>query len=371
MVRLKLYEYQAKKILSQNGIPIPKGEVASKIEEIVELWKKLGPDVVLKAQVRVAGRGKAGGIIKVSTMDEAINVAKKLLGSTIKGEKVYKLLVEKGVNVKSELYLAVVLDRSERCFTILGSKMGGVEIEELAKRHPGAVFRIRIPPLEGLMPHHVRALRKKIGLNEDLSETYVDIACKLYDVALKYECTLVEINPLALTMENKLIALDSKMILDNNALYRTEVLLSQHSVKLDVSKRNFNYVRLEGDIGVIGNGAGLTMATMDLISYFGGKPGCFLDIGGGASAERVREALTLLDGEGFKTVFMNILGGITRCDEVARGIVEAKKSLGIKNLVIRLSGTNELEGRMILKKAGIPVYSNMEDAAEKAVQLGG
>ncbi len=362
---MKLYEYEAKQTFRRYGIGVPKGRVAVSPEEAKAAAVEIGLPVVLKSQVLVAGRGKAGGILFADTAEDAYRIGAKLIGSTIKGLRVEKVLVEEKLKVERELYLSIVVDRAERCATILHSPVGGVDIEELAREMPEKILRVRVNPLVGLQPYHLRRISAKSALDGESRKALADVVSKMYRIFVDYDCMLVESNPLALTGRG-LVALDSRMIVDDNALYRHPEFSGR------IVERRFSYVELKGDIAVIGNGAGLTMATMDLIAHYGGSPACFLDIGGGAKAETVRDALKLaLSRPGVKVVFMNILGGITRCDEVARGIVSALDALKGRPMVVRLAGTNEEEGLKILREAGISAYREMDPAAQEAVKLAG
>lgn len=376
---MKLYEYEGKRLFSGHGIPVPEFEVVSTPEEARSAAEKLGGKVVVKAQVLVAGRGKAGGVKLADTPEEAEEHARKMLGSKIKGERVEKVMISKAVDILKELYLSVIIDRSFGAPVILVSPEGGVDIEELARTKPERILKVVVDPVLGLKSYHLKRAASFLELDAEAAKQAQSIIKELYEVFTRYDCELAEINPLVLTPENRLAAIDSKVIIDDNALYRHPEL--SRDLERDMSyyeaearKMGFSYVELEGgNIGVLCNGAGLTMATMDAVLVLGGKPANFLDIGGGARAERVERAISLLlQHPKAKVVFVNILGGITRCDEVARGIVGALKSAGVeKKMVVRLKGTNEEEGRRILKEAGIYALDEMDDAARKAVELAG
>jgi succinyl-CoA synthetase beta subunit len=375
---MRLYEYEGKKIFSDYGIPVPEGEVASNPDEVVNKSIKIGFPVVLKAQVLVGGRGKAGGIKLARTPEESKEYAEKIFREGVKGVPVRKILVEKAVNIIREYYLSLTIDRSSRKYVYLASSEGGVDIEEIAAKKPEAIIRVYIDPLVGLSDYHLRYLSEGLGLSGEQAKQLQTIAKALYKIMFDYDADLVEINPLALT-DKGLVALDSKITIDDNALYRHKDL--EESLSKDprefteeeviAKKHGFSFVSLDGDIGIIGNGAGLTMASLDLVAYFGGKPANFLDIGGGARADRVKAALTLLlKDPRIKVIFINVYGGITRCDEVARGIVEALNESSIKKpLVVRLVGTNEEEGRRILESAGIRYFTDDDEAAKYAVEL--
>ncbi len=331
----------------------------------------IGAPVVLKAQIPVGGRGKAGGIKLAASPDEAEKVAAELLGREIKGIRVERLLVVEAAEIRGEHYLGITLDRSRCAPVMIYSPEGGIEIEEVAKRKPEAVAREYIPPLEGPSPFRLRRLFRIAppDLRKDLSR----IALRLYELFREYEATLVEINPLA-EIPGGLLPLDAKVIIDEDHTPDPKFAEFEEEASLDSTEAaareaGFSYVRLEGDIGVIGNGAGLVMATLDLVSQAGGKPACFLDIGGGARAERVKTALELVLGDQrVRAVFVNVFGGITRCDEVARGLIEGGRGTGVP-MVVRLTGTNEEEGRRILAQAGVRPVETMEEGAELVVSL--
>lgn len=367
---MKLLEWQGRELFSRHGIPVPQGEVSDTPEKAREVTERLGKPVVLKAQVPVGGRGKAGGIKLASSPGEAERIARELLGSSIKGCEIKKLLVVEAVEVRREHYLGITLDRARHAPVMIYSPNGGIEIEEVARQKPEAVGREHIPPLEGLSPFRLRRLFRIAPpeLRKDLSR----LATKLYELFVDYEATLVEINPLAET-PNGLLALDSKVIIDDDhsPSPKLEGLVEEFGDLDELAAREagFSYVKLDGDIGVIGNGAGLVMATLDLVSQAGGKPACFLDIGGGARAERVRKAVELvLSDPRVKAVFVNVFGGITRCDEVARGLVEGASGSQVP-IIVRLTGTNEPEGRAILREAGLEPVGTMEEGAKRAVEL--
>ncbi|MEZ0290470.1 MAG: ADP-forming succinate--CoA ligase subunit beta [Sulfolobales archaeon] len=375
---MRLYEYEGKKIFSEFGIPVPRGSIASSLDEVEIRVREIGFPAVLKAQVLVGGRGKAGGIKIVRSVDEAREVAQRMFSQGVKEVPVKKILVEEAVNIKKEYYLSLTIDRSARKYIYLASTEGGVDIEEIAATKPESIVREYIDPLIGLKSYHLRNLTERLSLDPESAKVLQNIAEALYKIAITYDADLVEINPLALT-DRGFVALDSKITIDDNSLFRHEDLAE--TLKTDpreftqeeviAREYGFSYVSLDGDIGVIGNGAGLTMASLDLIAHFGGRPANFLDIGGGARAERVKAALSLLLRDPrIKIVFINVYGGITRCDEVARGIVEALKETGVrKPLAVRLVGTREDEGRRILEEHGISYFTNDEEAARYAVEL--
>ncbi|PUA34345.1 MAG: succinate--CoA ligase subunit beta [Candidatus Terraquivivens tikiterensis] len=373
---MKLYEYEAKQLLSSYGIPVPEFGLAKTPEEAREIASRLGGKVVLKAQVLVAGRGKAGGIKFAESPQEAYEVAKGLLGMEIKGEKVNSLLVSKAVDIQRELYLSIVVDRSVGAASILASPEGGIDIEELAAKYPEKIVKVYVDPLVGLKAHHVRRVVGSMALSEEQKKALHDITLNLYRMFVELDCELAEINPLAVDRDGNLVPVDAKVIIDDNALFRRKEFAERASAELsefeaEAKKHGFSYVELDGDIGIIGNGAGLTMATMDVVKLYGGRPANFLDIGGGARADIVEKAASLLlMHPKVKVLFVNVLGGITRCDEVAKGLVNALTTYGKgKRLVVRLMGTNEDEGKRILNGAGISAFDSMEDAAKMAVEL--
>jgi len=372
---MKLYEYESKEIAARYGIPVPRGRVATSPEEAQQVARELGA-AVLKAQVLVGGRGLAGGVRVVEGPEEAYAIAERLLSSSIRGERVEKLLVEEKVCIGKELYLSLTVDRAARRVAYLVSEMGGVEIEELARKYPEKIHKIYVDPSVGYADYMAREALRALGLPWALLQDVANIMRAMYRIMVDYEAELVEFNPLALTCDGRLVALDAKIIVDDNSLYRHPELQGLYGRELSEYERRarelgFSYVELDGDIGVISNGAGLTMATMDSIFYYGGRPANFLDIGGGAHRDRVKEAVKLmLTHPRPRVLLVNIYGGITRCDEVARGIVEAIREVGVsKPIVVRLIGTNEEEGQKILRESGIEAYTEMDDAVRMAVEL--
>jgi succinyl-CoA synthetase beta subunit len=377
---LKLLEYQAKDIFRKFDIPIPRGGVAENPKEARDVAEKLGP-VAIKAQLPVGGRGKAGGIVFADCPEEAEKIAEELLGSKIKDLEIKKVLVEEKLNIKEELYLGVTVDRRNRSFVVLASSEGGIDIEEVAAETPEKIVKQLVDPLLGLRDYHCRSVAKRLGYSGRKMNALATFIKKLYTVAFEMDAELTEINPLALT-EDGFIAADARLNVDNNALFRhpeigelqQESELSEFSVReLEARALGLTYVELDGNIGIIGNGAGLTMATLDSVTLLGGKPATFLDLGGGASSERIETAVTfVVKDPRVRAVFVNILGGITRCDDTARGIIETRKRLGSeKPVVVRMMGTNEEEGRGLLMEAGIDTLDTMEEAAERAVALAG
>ncbi|MEM0031057.1 MAG: ADP-forming succinate--CoA ligase subunit beta [Desulfurococcaceae archaeon] len=372
---MRLYEYEAKEIASRYGIPIPRGKIARSPDEAFAIASELGSSVV-KAQVLVGGRGLAGGVKIASTPGEAREIASKLIGSNIRGVKVDFVLIEEKICVSKELYLSLTVDRAARKPVFLASEMGGVEIEELARKYPSRIQRIYVDPEVGYSEYMSRVVLSALKLPWGIIGELSSIMRAMYKIMVDYDAELVEFNPLAYTCEGKLIALDAKLIIDDNSLHRHPDLQERYGRELSGFERKarelgFSYVELDGDIGVISNGAGLTMATMDSIFFYGGSPANFLDIGGGASRDKVKEAVKLmLSHPRPRVLLVNIFGGITRCDEVALGIVEAlKEASSRKPIVVRMLGTNEEEGRKILMEHGIDVYIEMDKAVQAAVDL--
>ena len=377
---MKLLEYQAKEIFRRYDIPTPRSEVAESPKGAREIAERLG-HVAIKAQLPVGGRGKAGGIKFAESPEEAEKIAGELLGSRIKDIEIRKVLVEERLDIKDELYLGVTVDRKNRCYVVLASSEGGVNIEEVAEETPKKIVKQLIDPLLGIRDYHCRSVAKRLGYPGREMNALAGLIRKLYRVAFEMDAELTEINPLALTEEG-FIAADARLNIDNNALFRhpniagiqREGELSEYSEREQAARAlGLTYVELDGDIGVIGNGAGLTMATLDSVTLLGGKPANFLDLGGGASPERIETAVTfVISDPRVKTVFVNILGGITKCDDTARGIIETRRRMGSEKLiVVRMMGTNEEEGKRLLEEAGIETLDTMEEAAERAVALTG
>jgi succinyl-CoA synthetase beta subunit len=377
--RLKLYEYEAKNILAKYGIATPPGALATSVNQVREIAARLRLPVVVKAQVLVAGRGKAGGILFANSVDEAEAGAEKLLGMKIKGLPIRSVWVEEKVQVKRELYFGITTDRFNRCNVAVASSIGGVDIEDVASETPEKVVKTRINPQLGLRSFQTRDIATKMGYRGDQLSDLGKTLERLYAAGMDNDAELIEMNPLTETAEGRFVAADARIIIDDNALFRHQdykkKLLEDESdispQEVEAINNDLAYVRLEGDIGVIGNGAGLVMATLDTIQYYGGKPANFLDVGGGAPSEKTALALKIvLSDPQVKTLFINILGGITRCDEVARGILAAKEKIGVTTpMVIRLVGTNEEEGKRILTEAGIHVLESMEEAAQQVVEM--
>ncbi|MCR4405138.1 MAG: ADP-forming succinate--CoA ligase subunit beta [Candidatus Acetothermia bacterium] len=374
---MKLQEYQGKELFKRVGIAVNEGRVATSPEEAEAIARALGFPVVIKAQVLVGGRGKAGGVKLAASPEETRAQAARILGMVIKGERVEKLLVARAAEIAQEFYLGITLDRAKRMPVMIFSPAGGMEIEEVAKARPEAIFRFHVHPLEGPHPYQIRNLLLRAGIDKGLQSQFASLFNKLYQAFTQYQANLVEINPLALTPAGELVAVDAKFIIDDDALPRLGELASWRDAGSEspqeraAREAGLNYVKLDGNIGIIGNGAGLVMATLDLVAALGGKPANFLDIGGGARAAQIEKALEIvLSDPQVEGLFLNIFGGITRCDEVARGLVEAWKKLQAKlPLVVRLTGTNEEEGRAILEAQGISPVREMEEGARRIVEL--
>ena len=378
---MKLHEYQSKRLFEKQGVPIPAGAVAATPQEARDAAKQLGGRVVVKSQVLVGGRGKAGGIKLADGPAEAEEHANAILGMRIKGLPVRKVLVDEAADIAQEIYLGIVVDRAARRPAMMASSEGGVEIEEVARVQPEAIKRVTIDPYLGLRSYQTLQLAKGIGLPKEQFRSFGRIAQGLYKAFTAYDASLAEINPLVVTGGGELVAVDGKMVIDDNALFRHPDLAEMRDVEaeapaeLEARQAGLSYVKLDGTIGCMVNGAGLAMATMDIIKHFGGSPANFLDIGGGAQAERVAAALRLiLEDESVEAVLFNIFGGITRCDEVARGILEAFEEVKPSvPLVARLVGTNEKEGRALLDASSYDLITaeTLADAAQQAVAAAG
>lgn len=374
---MKLNEYRSKRIFSENGIPIPKGELAAHPSKVREIAEKAAFRVVIKAQVLVGGRGKAGGVKVASSPAEAEKHAADILGMHIKGIPVRHVLVDEAIAAKGEVYLGVVVDRSKGMPTLMASSAGGVEVEQVAKETPEKIVRVAIDPALGLQPFQARGLAFGIGLDKKLVTEFAAVAMALYKVFVENDASLAEINPLFITKDDHLVAGDGKLIIDENALFRHPDLAQLRDVdeespaESQAREAGLSFVKLDGNIGCMVNGAGLAMATMDVIKFYGGEPANFLDIGGGAKAEKVTAALRIiLSDPNVKAVLLNIFGGITRGDEVARGIVQALKDVQTNvPMVARIVGTNAEEGRRILADAHMKTAESLEEGARMAVQI--
>jgi succinyl-CoA synthetase beta subunit len=372
---MKLHEYRSKQIFANYGIPIPSGRVAANAADAKQIAEELGGHVVIKSQILVGGRGKAGGIRLAKSPQQAEDLATKILGMEIKGLPVRKILVDEAASIETEIYLGITNDRSERKPVMMASSAGGVEIEQIAKETPDKIVKVHIDPLLGLRDYHVRDMAAGIDLPREHWRTFGQIGRGLWQAYLKSDATLAEINPLVITSQNRLLAVDGKMVLDDNALFRHPDLAEMRDVDVEpkaeteARKYSLSFIKLDGYIGCMVNGAGLAMATMDIIKLHGGKPANFLDIGGGASSEKVAAALRIiLSDANVKAVLFNIFGGITRGDEVARGILAALQEVKTDvPMITRLVGTNAEEGRQILSEANMITAETLVDAAKKAI----
>lgn len=372
---MKLHEYQSKQIFSKYGIPIPRGRVAATATEAKQIAEELGGRVVVKSQVLVGGRGKAGGIRLAKSAKEAEEVATQILGMEIKGLPVRKVLVDSAANIEQEIYLGITNDRSARRPVLMASAAGGVEIEEVARTNPEKIIKVHIDPLLGLRDYQARDIAIGIDLPKEYWRQFGDICQGLWRAYMECDATLAEINPLVIVKEKSLIALDGKMLLDDNALFRHPALAEMRDVdeeapaETEARKYDLSFIKLDGNIGCMVNGAGLAMTTMDIVKLFGGEPANFLDIGGGAGADKVAAAMRIiLSDKNVKVILFNVFGGITRCDEVAKGILAALKEVKPTiPMVVRLVGTNAEEGRILLAGAHMITAETLADAAKKSV----
>jgi len=374
---MKIHEYQAKEIFARYNIPVTKEVLCFTVDEASAATEKLGLPVVVKAQVLTGGRGKAGGVKLARSQGEAINAADQILGMDIKGYTVEKVLIAQGVKFSAEFYVGLTIDRNTKSVLFMVSSEGGVEIEEVAKDNPDAILKFPIDPDLGMTPFMARKIAFALFNDFSLVKQASVIFQQLYRIFLDTDASLVEINPLVLTSELNLLALDGKMNFDDNALFRQKEIYalnepSEDELKeIDAKEKGLTYIRLDGSIGCMVNGAGLAMATMDMIKYYGGSPANFLDIGGSSNPQKVIDAMNLiLSDKNVKVVMINIFGGITRCDDVARGLVSALNQIKVDiPIVVRLSGTNSKEGLEILKQAHLPIVETMTQAAQMAISL--
>ncbi|WP_141500791.1 ADP-forming succinate--CoA ligase subunit beta [Paenibacillus luteus] len=384
---MNIHEYQGKAVLKQYGVVVPEGKVAFSVDEAVEAAKALGtPVVVVKAQIHAGGRGKAGGVKVAKSIDEVRAYASEILGKVLvthqtgpEGKEVKRLLIEQGCDIKKEYYIGVVLDRGTGRVVIMASEEGGTEIEEVAEHSPEKIFKEIVDPAVGLQAFQARKLAYAINIPNELVNKTVKFMISLYTAFVEKDASIAEINPLVVTGDGQVIALDAKLNFDSNALYRHKDIVElrdleeEDAKEIEASKFDLSYIALDGNIGCLVNGAGLAMATMDIIKYYGGDPANFLDVGGGATAEKVTEAFKIiLSDEKVKGIFVNIFGGIMRCDVIANGVVEAAKQVGLdRPLVVRLEGTNVDLGKTILKESGLNIVAadSMADGAQKIVAL--
>jgi len=382
---MKIHEYQAKEILRKYNVPVPQGHVAFTVDEAVQIAEELPTDiVVVKAQIHAGGRGKGGGVKIAKNRDEVKELASKLLGMNLvthqtgpEGKTVHKLLIEQGIDIERELYLGMVLDRAASKFVMMASTEGGVEIEKVASQTPEKILKEWIDPRVGLQAFQARDLAFRLGLEGKQVSNAVKFMMALYTAFMANDCSLAEINPLVVTKQGEVLALDAKINFDDSAVYRHKELLNlrdldeEEPLEVEASKYNLNYIKLEGNVGCMVNGAGLAMATMDIIKLHGGEPANFLDVGGAANVETVRNGFKIILADpNVKAILINIFGGIVRCDRVAQGVIEAVKSIDVNvPLVIRLAGTNAEEAAVMLRESGMDfaVANTLEEGAQKVV----
>jgi succinyl-CoA synthetase beta subunit len=379
---MDLLEYQGKQLFARHGVPVPNGRPASTVEEALDAADDIGYPCVVKAQVQIGGRGKAGGIKVARDRDEAREHAGAILGMDIRGLTVHELWIEAASEIASEYYASVIFDRSAKAPLIMLSTKGGMDIEEVAETDPDAIARLHIDPLLGYQDFHGRRVAFEAGIDEDVVRPVGAMLAKLYEVFVEEDATLVEVNPLIITPERDVKALDAKVTLDDNAMFRHPENAALRDISAEdpqermAKERGLTYVKLDGDIGILGNGAGLVMSTLDVVAQAGGSPANFLDAGGGSKAEAITSAVeVILSDPKVKAVLFNIFGGITRGDEVARGLIQAFDQIKpTVPFVVRLDGTNDVEGRQLLAEANLPnvhTESTMDGAAEKVVELAG
>ncbi|ASF39450.1 MULTISPECIES: ADP-forming succinate--CoA ligase subunit beta [Halobacillus] len=384
---MNIHEYQGKEIMRDFGVSVPNGHVAYTVDEAVEAAQKLGSDVtVVKAQIHAGGRGKAGGVKIAKNLDDVRTYAEEILGKTLvthqtgpEGKEVKRLLIEEGCDIQSEYYVGLVLDRATSKITMMASEEGGTEIEEVAEKTPEKIFKEVIDPVTGLTPFQARRLAFNINIPKEALGKAVKFMLGLYDVFVKKDCSVAEINPLVTTGDGEVLALDSKLNFDDNALFRQKDVAELRDLEeedpkeVEASKYDLSYIALDGNIGCMVNGAGLAMATMDTIKHYKGDPANFLDVGGGATTEKVTEAFKIiLSDDNVKGIYVNIFGGIMKCDVIAEGVVEATKQIGLTlPLVVRLEGTNVEQGKKILDESGLNITSadSMAEGAQKIVEL--
>ncbi|RCX21322.1 succinyl-CoA synthetase beta subunit [Fontibacillus phaseoli] len=384
---MNIHEYQGKEVLKQYGVSVPAGKVAFTVDEAVEAAVALGsPVVVVKAQIHAGGRGKAGGVKVAKNLDEVRSYAQEILGKVLvthqtgpEGKEVKRLLIEQGCDIKKEYYVGVVVDRGTGSVVMMASEEGGTEIEEVAANAPEKIFKEVIDPALGLQPYQARRLAFAIHIPKELVNKAAGFMLALYAAFVDKDCSIAEINPLVVTGDGDVMALDAKLNFDSNALFRHKDILAlrdleeEDAKEIEASKFDLSYIALDGNIGCMVNGAGLAMATMDIIKYYGGDPANFLDVGGGATAEKVTEAFKIILSDAkVKGIFINIFGGIMKCDVIASGVVEAAKQVGLdRPLVVRLEGTNVELGKQILAESGLAIVSadSMADGAQQIVAL--
>ena len=385
---MKVHEYQAKELLKKFGVKVPRGRATDNPDEAKRIAEELGGRVVVKAQIHAGGRGKAGGVKLANSPDEVYEIAKNMLGMKLvthqtgpEGKIVRKILVEEASDIAKEMYVGIVIDRSKESAVVMASPEGGVEIEEVAATHPELIFKEYVHPAVGLAPFQAKKLAYKLGLENGAVKEAIKFILGLWKAFEQTDASLAEINPLILTKQGEVMALDAKMNFDDNALYRhPEIkelrdIYEETPLEVEASKYNLNYIQLEGNVGCMVNGAGLAMATMDIIKYYGGEPANFLDVGGGANEEQIKNAFRILMADpNVKAVYINIFGGILRCDRLARGVVNAAREMKVEvPIVVRMKGTNFEEGKRIILDSGldIKVANTMAEGAQLAVKLAG
>jgi succinyl-CoA synthetase beta subunit len=379
---MDLLEYQGKQLFARHGVPVPAGRPATSVDEAVAAAQEIGYPCVIKAQVQIGGRGKAGGIKVANDREEAQLHATNIIGMDIRGFTVHEVWVEAASDIASEYYASVIFDRSAKKPLVMLSTQGGMDIEEVAERDPDAIARLHVDPLLGFQDFHGRRLAYEAGVDADVVRPIGAMLARLYDAFIAEDATLVEVNPLIVTSDRQVMALDAKVTLDDNALFRHPENAGMRNTEGEdpqermARERGLTYVKLDGNVGILGNGAGLVMSTLDVVKYAGGEPANFLDAGGGANAEQITQAVeVILSNEKVTAVLFNIFGGITRCDEVAKGLIEAFDQIRPEvPFVVRLDGTNDEEGRRLLAEAALPNVhpeSTMLGAAEKVVELAG
>ena len=377
---MDLLEYQGKQLFAKHGVPVPEGRQADTVPAAVEAAEELGYPVVIKAQVRIGKRGKAGGIKIANDRDEATKHAEAILGMDIRGFTVHEIWVERASRIDAEHYASIILDRSEKKLLAILTRMGGMDVEEVAEADPGALIRRHIEPGEEFNTAVAGQMAIDARIDDDVTDGVAELLTKLHDVALAEDATLIEVNPMIVTSDREVVALDSKVTIDNNAMYRHEDLADLRDLSAEdpqermAKEKGLTYVKLGGNIGILGNGAGLCMSTLDVVAQAGGKPANFLDAGGGSKADAIVDALEVITSdENVNAILFNIFGGITRCDEIAKGIIEASRRIDIDMpLVVRLDGTNSEEGLGLLADADLPnlhVEKTMLGAAERVVEI--
>jgi succinyl-CoA synthetase beta subunit len=383
---MKIHEYQAKELFRKYNVPTPQGGVADNVAQVESIAAELGLPVAVKAQIHAGGRGKGGGVRLAKTAEEVTRAAGDILGMTLvtkqtgpAGQLVRKVLIEKGVSIKKELYLSIIPDRETASIAIVASQDGGMDIEEVAAKTPERIIKVFVNPLVGIQAYHIREVMFGLGLDKDVMKPFGPVLKNLYNLFVDYDCSMVEINPLIVTSENGIIALDAKVDVDSNAIYRHADVKEMHDpfeddpAELEAAKFNLNYIKLDGNVGNMVNGAGLAMATMDIIKQAGANPANFLDVGGGANAEQVENGFRIiLSDPNVKGILINIFGGILRCDVLAQGVVQAAQKVKLNvPVVVRMEGTNVDEGRRILAESGLNLTNatSLADAAQKVADL--